>query len=139
MMDHAVFDPNCAVCIASKKTRKQHRSKKNRKKITPVTEPPKGFGDKCTCDPFSFNAVGEEDLSTTFVGDHSTITNGTAMYDVGTDFREVYLKTSKSEEHKVEAFNEWCGAHETIKEFYCDNAPELKAAARKVGWRMLAI
>ena len=39
MMDHAVFDPNCAVCIASKKTRKQHRSKKNRKISHPSLSP----------------------------------------------------------------------------------------------------
>ena len=36
----------------------------------------------------------------------------------------------------MEAFQSWAGPKDKIEQFYADNAPELKAAARKVGWRM---
>ena len=137
MLDHAEFDPSCPTCVAAKKTRKQHRKKKNRAKRSPDSEPPKEFGDRCHCDPFHYAYTDKEDPRLDGIAENvgSRITTGIVMYDEGTDFRDVYNKTSKSEAHQIEAFNEWCGPNENIKTFYCDNAPELKSAARLLGWR----
>ncbi len=47
---------------------------------------------------------------------------------------EVYPQARKTEENTVEAFNRWAGETRTIG-FHSDNAPELIAAARRLGWR----
>ena len=58
------------------------------------------------------------------------------MYDRGTNDLEVYPAATKSEDDTVEAFQHWAGPKDKVDSFYADNAPELKAAAKRVGWRM---
>ena len=63
-------------------------------------------------------------------------TTALVMYDVGTQLVDVFPKATKSEDHTIEAFQEWCGKDERMEEFYSDNATEFKAAARFCNWRM---
>ena len=58
------------------------------------------------------------------------------LLDRGTGWIDVYPKSSKSTEHTVEAFQHFAGAQNKVTSFYCDNAPELKAAARQCAWRI---
>ena len=58
------------------------------------------------------------------------------MYDRATDFLEAYPVASKSMDDTIESFQSWAGPMVKIESFYADNAPELKAAAKKLRWRM---
>ena len=59
------------------------------------------------------------------------------MYDRGTDGLEVYPVATRSAPDTTEAFPHWAGPDDKVEYFFVDNAPELKATARKLEWRML--
>ena len=88
------------------------------------------FGDRCTCDPFSFCATDRDDDEPDDAIESDIVTNGIVMFDYATKWIDVFPKASKSTEHTIEAFTEWCGPKETVKELYTDNAPSLAKAAR---------
>ena len=77
------------------------------------------------------NDDGEEDDDTV---PHDTV--AVVLLDRGTGWLDVYPKASKSTEHTIEAFQHFAGANDKVTNFYCDNAPELKAAARTCSWRI---
>ncbi len=53
------------------------------------------------------------------------------MYDRAAGWLDCFPKASKSTAHTVEAFLEWSRVGDRIKNFHCENAQELLAAARK--------
>ena len=57
------------------------------------------------------------------------------MYDRGTDYGDMFPKGTKTTEDTLAAFREWTKPDDKILSFYADNAPELKAAAKELGWR----
>ncbi len=65
-----------------------------------------------------------------------TDTVAVVLLDRGTGWIDVYPKGYKSTEHTVEAFQHIAGAKDKATRFYCDDAPELKAAARECAWRI---
>ena len=91
---------------------------------------PVRFGAQVTADHLIKNDDGEED-------DGIPIdTVAVVLLDRGTGWIDVYPKGSKSTEHTVEVFQHFAGAKDKVTSFYCDNAPELKAAARECAWRI---
>ena len=59
--------------------------------------------------------------------------NAVVMYDRATWDLDCCPDTTKAANHVAQAFQFWAGPKDTIEQFYADNAPELKAAAREVG------
>ena len=58
------------------------------------------------------------------------------MYDRGTDDLGVYPVATRSAPDTIDAFQHWAGPDDKIEPGNADNAPELKAAAPKLEWRM---
>ena len=54
------------------------------------------------------------------------------MFDMGTDWKEVYPTAMRTTEETVKALQHFQGSEEKVKSFYCDNAPELKAACAEL-------
>ena len=87
------------------------------------------------------NLFGDDDVASDDDADFDIVftkraRDAVVMYDRGCDYGDMFAKAAKSEEDTLEAFREWTKPDDVIKSFYADNAPERKAAARKMKWRM---
>ena len=52
-----------------------------------------------------------------------------------TQWIAAYPRASDTAEHAIAALRDFAGPTDNIASFYCDNAPELVAAARACKWR----
>ena len=129
---HRFYNPFCEHCVAADATRKP------RYKGTLALGPkPEGFGKCITGDHLtSRNSEIKEYVPDEDDDMFPGASNGVVMYDRGTDDLEVYPVATRSAPETIEAFQHWAGPDDKIESFYADNAPELKAAARKLEWRM---
>ncbi|MCP3878846.1 MAG: hypothetical protein GY701_10710 [Sulfitobacter sp.] len=115
----------CQVCLDSKTQRKSRR-----RGGLAMGPRPKQFGEQCTGDHlFSKEAV--ENTDPWFPNASTAV----VMHDRATQWLDCFPKATKSHADTVEAFHEFAGTRDKIKQFYCDNSHELLAAARTVGWR----
>ena len=120
---------HCEVCARAK----AHRtSKKKAALAADATGPsiPVRFGAQATADHLIKNDGGEEDDGIP----HDTV--AVVLLDRGTGWIDIYPKGANTAEHTVEALQHLAGARDKITSFYCDNATELKAAARHCAWRI---
>jgi hypothetical protein len=56
------------------------------------------------------------------------------FYDAGTDWEEIAPCGNRDLKCAGKAFVQFAGPRNTIEQFYCDNAPELMAAAEQLSW-----
>jgi len=132
MMDHSKFNPYCRACVESKSQRTGHR----KGAMAQSCDKPTRFGESTTGDHFlnkrKDNVVSsctdEEDF---FPGAKTAV----VAYDRGTDWLGCFPKATRSTEDTLQAFKEFQG-RDKIESFYCDNAGELGAAAKHLGWPM---
>lgn len=88
--------------------------------------PPKVFGQQVTADHLD----AKSDMSIGFNGERFAV----VLYDRGTDALACYPVKNKSGQAAFDAMNDFEGNTRRIKYFYTDNAPELLAAGRRLGW-----
>jgi hypothetical protein len=125
LLTHLSKNPHCEVCAKANVQRTSKR-KKRAVAIGPdaiVFRIQDFFGAQVTADHLIKNDDGEEDDGI------PVDTVAVVLLDRGKGWIALYPKASKSTEHNVDAFQHIAGAKENIASFYCDNAPELKAAA----------
>jgi len=122
--DHRDYNPFCEVCCRSRAQRKPRK-----KGALAMGERPKKFGQQVTADHFVCkDGSGEGD-------DYFPKANfAVVVFDRATDWTEVYPKATKSYEDTREALQHFAGTASRVKSLYADNAPELRKAAKKLGW-----
>ena len=134
MMTHLPKNPYCDVCSKAKMQRRQKRKKVPH--LVPdegAPPPPRKFGDQVTGDHFIKNGSGSvEEEDPNFPSD----TVAVVLFDRATRWLAVYPKSTKTTYHAIQALQHFAGPQDKIKSFYCDNAPELIAAATALHWRL---
>ncbi len=152
---HRVFNPYCKHCCRAKA--QQTRRVKGTLDLGPA---PKQFGDQTTGDHLITrgrkprpdgddgahelfeDAGNESDGSNDGREDDESLyltreaRDAVVMYDRATGYGDMFPKATKSAADTLEAFREWTSGEDVIKSFYADNAPELRAAAREMKWRL---
>ena len=157
LFDHRVFNPYCKHCCRAKAQRKRRD-----RSAVDLGPPSKVFGTHTTGDHLIsrkrklVDGEGDtipEDTGEALFGDEECEDDGleshgedfsfltkpakdaVVMYDRGTDYGDMFPKGTKTTEDTLAAFREWTKPDDKILSFYADNAPELKAAAKELGWR----
>ena len=91
---HEPFNPECDVCVQAQKTRRQKRSRKNRKPAVQEAAKPEHFGDHVTGDQFNLRRDGKNggEKPDEFFPDASVAqcTTAVVLYDYGTDWYACY-------------------------------------------------
>ena len=153
---HRVLNPYCKYCCRARAQRT--RRTKGTLDLGPT---PEHFGDQTTGDHLIsrdkrktrpddddgaqelFGDAGEEreDSDDGTIADESLFLTREArdavvMFDRATEYGDMFPKATKSAADTLEAFREWTSGDDVIKSFRADNAPELRAAAKEMKWRM---
>jgi hypothetical protein len=129
---HRWFNPFCEHCVRAAAQRTPRR--KGKLHLGPK---PEVFGEQTTGDHLISRNKDKQDLPECLDDDEFPgAQNGVVMHDRATDFLEAYPVASKSMDDTIESFQSWAGPKDKTESFYADNAPELKAAAKKLRWRM---
>ena len=96
-------------------------------------KPPTRFGEQVTGDHFIKNGTYEADEEDPFF---PVDTVAVVLYDRATKWLAVYPKLAKTTYHTIAAMQHFAGDGDKVNSFYCDNAPELIAAASALNWRL---
>ena len=89
-------------------------------------EPEREFGSQVTADHF----IASDNFDKSIDDDKA----GIVFHCRGSNWIDGYAVSDKSVDETENAFIDFEGACKTVKSFYSDNSPELKAAARSRGW-----
>ena len=138
LLTHLPFNPYCQACVEARSQRKGHRKGGLLEdEILQRYNVPEGkWGSHVACDSFT-NTRATNAGGTYYLGDEeiACATTTAVMIDVGTGEIQCYPKATRSEEDTIQAFQRFAGGR-PVKYFYCDNAPELMKAAKKMSWML---
>ena len=113
---------------------------------------PQKFGDQCTADhlfarkadmgddpdvfdlPYAERSVDADPDGEPEIWELSQARTAVVMHDRATDWTECFPKGSKSAEDTLTAFRARQGPSDKATSLRTDNAPELTASAREMGW-----
>jgi hypothetical protein len=132
LVSHHPFNPFCQACVEARAQRKGH------KKGTFIDnhEPGNEWGKHVTGDHF-VNTRSENVVGTYYAGDNeiSCATTAAILLDVDTGEIQCYPRATRGTNDTISAFQSFSGGR-PVHSFYCDNAPELAAAAVALGWML---
>ena len=124
LFDHRVYNPFCETCVRARCQRVPRK-----KGTLSMGERPVKFGQQVTADHFICkDGAGDGDEF------FPNATCALVILDRATDWVSCYPKATKTYEDTVEALLHFAGPSVRVKSLYADNAPELRQAAKKLGW-----
>jgi len=119
LLTHTPKNPFCPSCQRAKLQSKPHRHAKTARSEA------KAFGDHITGD----HIVTFDDIDKGFDGERDAV----VLYDVGTQYLDVYPVGSKSADDVYDSLNQFIGRRQSVSYFYTDAARELRKAAVLMG------
>ena len=137
LMTHTPKNPFCPICQKAKARQKQARRlrraarkarRKHPKEITDEDKEPEKFGDLITADPIVLSS--EKDQGTSESGPKR---GAIVVKDAATQWMGCPPVADKTTGEAKAALRKFVG-RARVKEFYSDNARELKKAAKELGW-----
>ena len=132
-MGHRTFNPYCRPCVEAKHQRR-HKRKGG---LVEQSEVPTVFGEQTTGDHLIIRRKGgnlSQDAGAE-VAEFPKAATAAVIFDLGTKWLGCYPQATRTTEDTIKSCQDFAG-RDNIKSFYCDNAHELAAAAKRLGWPM---
>ena len=124
LLTHLPKNPHCETCQRAKMRNKQTPDRSKRPSDLPSQEA-KAFGEKLTADHTFARSINDCGM-----GGEEVIL---VVRDIFTKWIEAYPLKSKDTSEALRALRDYMGAAKG-ESFHSDDSPELKAAAREMGW-----